>query len=147
MQFLKVLFIFLCSRSWKCLIRFVHIFSEFQFHHSRACGVVPICIQSVTSIPQQDQLCIIDCFDSKLTEKWQFYDHFRPFFANYIDIFHKTEIQMVILGCLTALNPNWFTSYDTKSKYFHFRFVVILLKKTHLSFLPFRILCHNFCTN
>ena len=79
------------------------------------------------------------------------YDHCTTisghFFALCMFLFHKTEVQMVILGCLTALNPNWFTSYDTKSKYFHFRFVVILLKKTHLSFLPFRILCHNFCTN
>ena len=68
----------------------------------------------------------IDCFDSKLTDHRQFYDHIRPFFANYINIFQKTEIQMVILRCLTVLNPNWFTSYDTKSKYFYFRFVVIL---------------------
>ena len=28
------------------------------------------------------------------------------FFANYIKIFHKTEIQTVILRCLVCLNPN-----------------------------------------
>ena len=31
-------------------------------------------------------------------------------------IFHKTEVQTVILKCLTSLNPNWFKSYDTKRK-------------------------------
>jgi hypothetical protein len=34
------------------------------------------------------------------------------FFANYIDVFHKTEDQTVILRCLTCLNLNWIKSYD-----------------------------------
>ena len=34
-------------------------------------------------------------------------------FANYIDIFHKTEIQTVILRCLVCLNLNLVKSYDT----------------------------------
>jgi hypothetical protein len=33
------------------------------------------------------------------TDKWPFYDHVRPFFAKYMVIFHKTEIQTVILRC------------------------------------------------
>ena len=37
-------------------------------------------------------------------------------------IFHKTEVQRVSLRCLTDLNPDLLKSYDTKSKYFHFRF-------------------------
>ena len=36
-------------------------------------------------------------------------------FANCINIFHKTEVQTVILMCLTGQNHNWFKSYDTKS--------------------------------
>ena len=36
------------------------------------------------------------------------------FFANCINIFHKTEIQMVILMCLTSQNLNWFKSHDKK---------------------------------
>ena len=36
-------------------------------------------------------------------------------FANYINIFHKTEVETVILRFLRSLNINWFTSYDTKS--------------------------------
>ena len=32
--------------------------------------------------------------------------------GNYIDIFHKTEIQKVILRCLVCLNLNWIKSYD-----------------------------------
>jgi hypothetical protein len=89
----------------------------------------------------------IDCFDSKLTDKWQFYNRFRPFFPNYINIFQKTEIQTVILRCLNVLNINWFKSYDTKSKFFHLRFLAILQKKTNFCFLRFCILCHNFSTN
>ena len=40
------------------------------------------------------------------------------FFANYFDIFHKTEVQTVILRWWTGLN--WLKSYDTNHKYFHF---------------------------
>ena len=37
------------------------------------------------------------------------------FFANYFYIFHKIEVQMVILRCWTGLNLN-----GTKRKYYHF---------------------------
>ena len=45
----------------------------------------------------------------------------RPFLAtyiigNYINIIHKTEVQMIILRCLTSLSHNFFKSYDTKLK-------------------------------
>ena len=124
------------------------------------------------------QIHYIDCFDSKLTGKWQFYDHFQlvfcqlyqhlsqnwgsdghfevlngsksnlvqklwpnrknakikarlthqnlklinghfttisgHFFANYVSIFHKTEIQTVILRCFMSLKLNWCKSYDAK---------------------------------
>ena len=39
------------------------------------------------------------------------------FFANYMNICHKPEVQTVILRCWTGLNLNWFKSYDTKCKY------------------------------
>ena len=78
------------------------------------------------------------------TGKWLFYDHFWPFFANCMVIFHKTEVQTVILMCLMGLNSNWFKGYDTKSKYFHFRFLAILYKNIHLHFLYFCVLCHSF---
>ena len=32
------------------------------------------------------------------------------FIANYIDIFHKTEVLTVILRCIKCLNPNWIKS-------------------------------------
>ena len=38
------------------------------------------------------------------SDKWPCNDHTWPFFANYMFIFHKTEIQTVILRCLTSLN-------------------------------------------
>ena len=41
---------------------------------------------------------------------------FGHFFANCIDIFHKTEVQTVIFRCLTGLYLNCFKSYDTKRK-------------------------------
>ena len=44
--------------------------------------------------------------------KWPFYDHFWPFFANCISIFHKKEVQTVILRCIMSLNSNWIKSYD-----------------------------------
>ena len=50
------------------------------------------------------------------TDKWPFYDHAWPFFTKYMVIFHKTEIQTVILRCLTSLNLNWFQRYDEKRK-------------------------------
>ena len=36
------------------------------------------------------------------------------FLANCINIFHKTEVQTVILMCLSGQNHNWFKSFDTK---------------------------------
>ena len=70
----------------------------------------------------------IDCSEIKENDKWPFYDHFPPFFlaTTYMTIFHKTEVQTVILRCLTGLNLDWFKSYDSKYKYFHFCFLVIL---------------------
>ena len=41
------------------------------------------------------------------TGKWLFYDHFWPFVANCMAIFHKTEVQTVILMCLIGQNLNW----------------------------------------
>ena len=39
-----------------------------------------------------------------------------PFIANYVFIFHKTEVQTVILRCLMSPNLNWFKWFDTKRK-------------------------------
>ena len=44
----------------------------------------------------------------------------------YMNIFHKTEIQTVILRCWTGLYLNWFYSYGIKSKKFFFLFSPIL---------------------
>ena len=41
---------------------------------------------------------------------------FGHFFANFIYIFHKTEVQTVIFRCLTGLDLNLIKSYDTKRK-------------------------------
>ena len=37
-------------------------------------------------------------------------------FANYMNIFHKTEVHTVILRCWTGLKLNWFKRYDTNAK-------------------------------
>ena len=41
------------------------------------------------------------------------------FFADYINIFYKTEVQTII--CLMCLNLNWIKSYYIKHFFFHFR--------------------------
>ena len=48
------------------------------------------------------------------------------FFAMFMFIFHKTEVQTVSLRYLKNLNPNLFKSYDPKPKNFHFHFFEIL---------------------
>jgi hypothetical protein len=54
------------------------------------------------------------------------------FIANYINIFHKTEIQMVILRCLLCLNLNWVKSYDIfwlKYLFFHaWKSIILVIK-------------------
>ena len=82
--------------------------------------------------------------------KWPLYQLFWPFLALCMFIFHKTEVLTVILRCLTGLTYDWLKSYDTKGKYFHFFFFVILYKNRHLlllCFLCFCVFCHNLCTN
>ena len=86
------------------------------------------------------------------TDKQSFLDHIWPFFANYMFIFHKTEIQTVILRCLTSLNLNWYKSYDTKRKKVkntNVCFCTKLQKNRRfcpLHFLCFCVFCHSFCT-
>ena len=92
-------------------------------------------------------LCTKDLFETKLKKCAYLKPISSHFFANYMIVFHKTEVQKIILRCLMGLNSNWFNSYDTKHIYFHFRIFAILYKNTHLSFLCFCVLCHNFCTN
>ena len=41
-------------------------------------------------------------------------------FANYMKIFHKAEIQTVILRCIVFLNPNWIKSNDLISVNYYF---------------------------
>ena len=48
------------------------------------------------------------------------------FSAIYIQIFHKTEVQTVILRCWMGLYLNWFSSYGPKRENFRFRFLLIL---------------------
>ena len=43
---------------------------------------------------------------------WQYFTTIScHFFANYINIFHKTEVLMNILRCQTCLNLNWIKNY------------------------------------
>ena len=62
-------------------------------------------------------LCYIKS-DSKwmFLYKWACYDHFWPFFAICIFIFHKNEVQTVILRCLTCIYLNWFKGYKQNAK-------------------------------
>ena len=71
----------------------------------------------------------------------------QPFFANYMFIFHKTEIQTVILRCLMSLDLNWYKSYYKKHKNAknandeNLRFCTKSQKKRNGNICVF---CHNF---
>jgi hypothetical protein len=72
-------------------------------------------------------------FVKKNTENlWLINSQFRiisgHFLANYMKIFHKKEVQMVILRCLVCLNLNWIKSYN-----------LILVKIIFLSFLSWLV--------
>jgi hypothetical protein len=56
--------------------------------------------------------------------------------ANYINIFHKTEVPTVILRCLMSLNPNWIKSYNINYKLFWQLYFSILEEKKLLKW-PF----------
>ena len=76
------------------------------------------------------QFCIVLCV-KKQTNLWV--GHFTTlsghFLAHYINIFHKIELQTIILMCLTCLNLIWIKSYDIKHIFFHFLFFAILQRK------------------
>ena len=72
-------------------------------------------IWSKTSFFASGLLLVFCNFVRKTKENlWLINGHFMTisghFFANYIEIFHKTEIQTVILRCLVFLNPNYLKS-------------------------------------
>ena len=86
-----------------------------------------------------------ECYAKDKVKSPRFSDHFTMischFFANYMIIFHKTEVQTVILRCLTGLKLNWLKSYDTKCKHFHFHFFSVLLKTNSFSFFVLLVFC------
>ena len=70
------------------------------------------------------------------------YDHIWPFFAIYMLIFHKTEIQTIIMRYLMSLNLNWYKSYD--------RICVFVKNRTKMEMETFAfcyIWVHEFWTN
>ena len=56
------------------------------------------------------------------------YNHFWPFFANCMFILHKPEVLTAFFRGLTVLNLNWFKTYVSKYKYFHFLFMGFVKK-------------------
>ena len=86
-------------------------------------------------------------FQKIATDKWSFYYHIWPFFANCVLIFHKTEIQTVILWYLTILNLNWYNSYDTKHKNAKNTNLCFCTKLQNTKNGNICILCHNLRTN
>ena len=73
------------------------------------------------------------------------------FFGNYVNIFHKTEVQTVILRWLPGLNLDWLKSYDSKCKYFSIFLFCDIVEKNAFVFVAvlgfIYVLCHNCCTN
>ena len=64
------------------------------------------------------------------------------FFAICMFIFHKTEVQTLILRCLTSLNLNWYKIYDTKRKNAKNANVCFCTKSQTMEMDC--VLCHNF---
>ena len=47
-----------------------------------------------------------------LTHKRPLFDYFWSYYANYRKVFHKSEVQTIILRCLVCLNLNWIKNYN-----------------------------------
>ena len=69
---------------------------------------------------------------------------FWPFFHHIWIIFHKTEVLTVILRGFTGLSYDWFKTYDTKQKYFHFSFLLFCTKTDICVFCVFCIFVITF---
>ena len=74
-------------------------------------------------------------------------DHFL---ANYLYVFHKIELQTIILMCLTCLNLFWIKSYNIKHNFCHILFLQFCKKNAENSWLingHFRTISgHNLAT-
>ena len=86
-------------------------------------------------------------FQNIATDKWSFYIISGHLFANCVLIFHKTEVQTVILRGLTSLNLNWYNSYDTKCKKVKNTNACFCTKLQHTENGNICILCQNLRTN
>ena len=62
-------------------------------------------------------------------------------------IFHKTEVQTVILRCLTSVNLNWYKRHDTKRKNAKNTNVWFCTKSQKTWNGNICVFCHNFLTN
>ena len=51
------------------------------------------------------------------TDKWTFYDHIWQFSCLLHVIFQKTEVQKIILRCLTSLHLDWFKSHGLRCRW------------------------------
>ena len=74
--------------------------------------------------------------------------------AIYVNVFHKTEVQEVILRCWTGLYLNWFKSYNknenqakTQKSPIHYTDLGFFYKIAKNKNGNNCILCHNFWTN
>ena len=100
---------------------------------------------------REDATYIVWCI-KKQTNLWV--GHFMTlsglFLANYIIIFHKIELQTIILMCLTCLNLIWIKSYDIKHIFFISCFLQFCKKNTENLWLingHFRTISGHFLAN
>ena len=103
-----------------------HFFANcmFIFHKTEVQTVIFRCLMGLNLdwfkiyglwYKRRPRTCLAN-FQKIVIDKWSFYYHIWPFFASCVLIFHKTEIQTVILRCWMSLNFNWYKSYDKKHK-------------------------------
>ena len=102
-----------------------HFFADYIniFHKIELLTIILMCLTCLNLICTNQELwhktqfpvfCNLKKKDAE--NLWLINGHFRtisgPFLANCMKIFHKKEVQTVILRCLVCLNLNWTKSYN-----------------------------------
>ena len=96
------------------------LFASLPYHccHSGRLDMVPVSLLLQMASPETKYRIDL-CMKKDTTFRAGYFTTISGhFFAKYIYILHKTEVQIIILMCLTSLNPNWVKSYDINHKKF-----------------------------
>ena len=98
-------------------VNYINIFQKIELQTVMLMCLTCLNLNWIKSYEIKHNFLFFCNFVKKYTENsWLINGHFRTiyghFLANYIKIYHKTEIQTVILRCLVCQFLNWIKSYD-----------------------------------